>query len=455
MINTNWVSVSDHGAVGDGVTDDFAALQAAFYAAGGGKLVFDAGKVYSVSAAIVIPSDTHVDFAGSTVRRNYNNSPSGRTLFGVSNTHGVTLSNGVLDGNGDQFPADPDGFNIVTGVNVSDLRVRDCVFKDVVGNHAIDIANSQGIWVKGCRFEGYKNVPSGLRNFSEAIQIDPDVSAGGSPSLDWIIEGNVFTGSSTPGFSPWPSGVGNHATHATQTAGTNRITIRGNHFVGCTFAAVRLFWWLDTVIEGNSFWSCFTAVRSDPSSSGFLRSANSIISGNTIRGASGPNINMVACDGLIVSNNSIVGGTTGIEMQYAANVAIVGNSIRSCTLNGIYIFESSFPAENGVGHTRNICIQGNNFRSIGFRGIHVSCAGKDLVFVGNSLVGMSTAANTRACIRVDGGWAGAIFDGNLTADGGAANKPTYGLEFASTSSGITIGTNRLFGAAGAISNLST
>lgn len=56
----NWIYVRDYGAVGDGVTDDLAAIQAALNAvpAAGGTVVFDDGKTYLISNSILPDSNT-------------------------------------------------------------------------------------------------------------------------------------------------------------------------------------------------------------------------------------------------------------------------------------------------------------------------------------------------------------------------------------------------------------
>jgi hypothetical protein len=53
------------GAVGDGVTDDAAAITQAL--ANSKYVVFNGTKTYAVGSTIVIPSDSHVDFRGATI----------------------------------------------------------------------------------------------------------------------------------------------------------------------------------------------------------------------------------------------------------------------------------------------------------------------------------------------------------------------------------------------------
>ncbi|MDO6605154.1 Ig-like domain-containing protein [Arenibacter palladensis] len=66
----NAVNFSKYGAVGDGVTDDTAALQAAFNA--GTNLLSDAGKTYLISGTLSLNKNLvqTIDFNGSTLTRN-------------------------------------------------------------------------------------------------------------------------------------------------------------------------------------------------------------------------------------------------------------------------------------------------------------------------------------------------------------------------------------------------
>jgi hypothetical protein len=65
------VSVKDFGAVGDGVTDDTAAIQAAFDSAS--FVTASAGDVYRVTSQLFIPSNRYVDFNGATLKRDFAN----------------------------------------------------------------------------------------------------------------------------------------------------------------------------------------------------------------------------------------------------------------------------------------------------------------------------------------------------------------------------------------------
>ena len=63
--NVDQTSPEYFGAVGDGVTDDSAAIAQALAASK--NVVFDGDKTYAVGSTIVIPADSMVDFRGATI----------------------------------------------------------------------------------------------------------------------------------------------------------------------------------------------------------------------------------------------------------------------------------------------------------------------------------------------------------------------------------------------------
>jgi len=74
------VSVKDFGAVGDGTTNDYAAIQAAIDATPvGGKLVFN-GETYRIGQKLVVNKSINIDFANSTIQINNSSSPNNHVL---------------------------------------------------------------------------------------------------------------------------------------------------------------------------------------------------------------------------------------------------------------------------------------------------------------------------------------------------------------------------------------
>lgn len=116
--NHDVVSVNDFGAVGDGVTDATAAINAAILAVangGGGKIIFgSAASDYYVPGPILLPSNVSVDLNGQTL---IGGGPTTGTMFQTA-----TVEAGVLTSNIGQTP----DTKIVTATSVFNGRVEEC-----------------------------------------------------------------------------------------------------------------------------------------------------------------------------------------------------------------------------------------------------------------------------------------------------------------------------------------
>lgn len=105
------ISVKDFGAVGDGVADDTAAIQAALDAiTEGAHLNFEPGKIYSVSA-LIAEHPCHINLCGSTLKRIQPFSSGIFFLYAPVSTIYSGLSLSVTSGQS--------SFNLPPGVNVA------------------------------------------------------------------------------------------------------------------------------------------------------------------------------------------------------------------------------------------------------------------------------------------------------------------------------------------------
>lgn len=434
-------NVMDFGAVGDGVSDDSQALRDALTHSKGGTLEFPRGKSFKVERPLNLYSNSIIELNGSSIIRGFGEHPSGKGLLFIIGQENIVLRGGTLDGNGGEFPSDPPGFNIISGWDISDITISDCVFRDVVAFHAIDVYSSTGLRISRNRFEGFKLPPTG-REFSEAIQLDP---AGTNRGV--IVEGNLFTSSGTAGFGPWPCGVGNHATSAGDPVTSSGVQITGNTFDGCTFAGIHALYWSDVQVSGNYFKDCKESVRVSQGSHAGQFSRGILVSGNSVtQAAGGLAFNIRMAEGVMVSGNAVRGGATGCRLEYVSNGLVSDNVFSDLSQNAVLVNEASYPASTGTGITRRITISGNQGSNLGFRGVHFNCAGRDASVTGNLFSGVSNTSTPRAGIQFDSGWRGGLIDGNTVSDDPSlSNKPNYGVYLLSSSHSITVGTNRLFG----------
>lgn len=150
------ITVTDFGAVGDGTTDDTAAIAAAITAASGKTLVFpDPSVAYKVTSGFTIPTNTKL--VGKNKRTTKILKAFNGDLFTLGES--ATLSDLYIDGNG------PNGFTgrgiLITGTDghqeVINCRIHN--FKGFCVDYTDLSAGSQSIFVN-CELSQY-NAPTG------------------------------------------------------------------------------------------------------------------------------------------------------------------------------------------------------------------------------------------------------------------------------------------------------
>jgi hypothetical protein len=127
IIDIPTFSVKDFGAVGDGSTDDRVAIQAALdaaYNAGGGTVLFEAGKTYIVSykwpELLYIQSNVVMDLNNSTLQRtdivgsvNYQFITNKTRTGGIIVDENITIKNGTIIGTGNTVAVSDQGHAIM------------------------------------------------------------------------------------------------------------------------------------------------------------------------------------------------------------------------------------------------------------------------------------------------------------------------------------------------------
>ena len=376
------LNVRDYGAVGDGVTDDSAAIQAALDAANaaGGAEVYVPDGVYALKTNLFIYNNTRFRLSPSATLIRAG-SFSALLRSGIGNVdrydglHDVEVVGGIWDVNARQFPYPS---NAIIFGHARNIIVRNATILDVYQYHGIEYNAVQNGVIMNCRFDGY----SGTRK-SEAIQLD---LMKGSPQFgqygnyDNTPCDNILIYGCT--FENWSRGIGSHS--STKNIFHTNIRIIGNHFRNLTDEGIREEQWKYAVIEGNTFENCGGGIEvrpgtgSDASESGHL-----VIRGNTfnqIRGGDYPYaiwlngdstvkfVHTVVADnivfdteddafyityaeGCIITNNDIrQTGDHGINVQNSTYCIIQGNSVRRAIRHGIVLDSSSHNVIQG-----NIC----------------------------------------------------------------------------------------------------
>lgn len=173
-------NVKNYGAIGDGTTDDTAAIQAAVTAVaalGGGTILFPKGT-YPISSTVLVSSNIHLRGMGMGVSTIYassalaTNSPmikniSGDTGLNIRLDKNISLSYLTFDGDGRTYPAYDQDTDPPTYGGLTQAASRGHLIR------MYSVENFQSLFCE------YKNHPS----------ISPLVDAGG---LNNVIMGNYF-----------------------------------------------------------------------------------------------------------------------------------------------------------------------------------------------------------------------------------------------------------------------
>lgn len=226
-----FVSVKDFGAVGDGVADDTAAIQAAINAAAGATVIFPAG-IYGVTGTITLPSNATIVGTGtSSLYPNFTTDwqvpvPSwglrASTIQRLTG-NGPLFSAGRCEVRGLVFrhPGTRNNTDTVFSNNPSHVRFISCVVQNMEGVMPSNIASAFGGWlVQGCQF-------TGCARFVDGVFLD-----------NKIVE-NTFTSFTAQAFNISTGG------------GLNLFV--GNRFEWAELPSIRVAGGRNNVITGNLF----------------------------------------------------------------------------------------------------------------------------------------------------------------------------------------------------------
>lgn len=364
------VNVETFGAVGNGITDDTLAIQAALDFAkdsGGGLVQFTPGKTYAVSNFLVVYDYTTIYAYGATIKSIGNtgllrNFLSTETFSGYGGHSHITVLGGTWDCNA--FNGTDGSVTAMTNcmgfIHCTDITVRDAIITNVSSAHGIEFNSTDGGRALNCQFLGYvDNSGDASRSFSEAIQIDMAKSGSAAigsfdntMSKNILVDGCLVRASSRCG--SFGRGVGSHML----VSGTYYygIQVVNNRFDDVAHQGVYGFGWRRAVIANNVvFNSGLSGIQlSRPDPADFLANGkNIVISGNTIDsagddsgirvyGASGGTWDQVS-----ITGNSILGLTSdtsnGIHVEWCSRPTVTGNTISSTASTGIVAFDCTGP----------------------------------------------------------------------------------------------------------------
>ncbi|MAT14430.1 MAG: hypothetical protein CMJ46_04080, partial [Planctomyces sp.] len=364
------LSVNEFGAVGDGVTDDTAALQAALDAAEGGELYIDPG-VYLVSDTLLVSSNTVVHGASgnSVLKFNWRDTSEGRGFHfgnkhrgdGHSGDENIELRDFVIEGGDDGTPFGPvDDVEITHGISfrkAMNVKVTGMTIRNTSGFAICNVGLINGV-ISGNYIKNTGR--DGITSFALAQENNPEfnsyplsnllishnrienvgddgiaVHAGTMyavnktmPPTDIAILHNWIIGRSTDDDLSQGRGVA--------LTGVQSATIQGNRISNTVSSGILINSW-----ENYSY---------DPGRARIaFRSSNILITENTLLEPSGVDgldrikkgIHVIGANQVMISNNFIQhSGGSGIEVRSANGVEIIGNQV-SGSLGRIAVLVSS------------------------------------------------------------------------------------------------------------------
>lgn len=291
-------NIMDHGAVGDGVTSDQAAWDAAVAASSpGGTVLLPPGRSFALPEGVIIREPVRVTGYGATLVKP-GGSPSLRTWFAVAaddvTLEGITFNDplDLVNGNVVNLRAGHTGTSIksnsfyigapvaVRMSEVSDVEVADNLIDGAREGIAVS-GDATRVSIRGNEIRGWRNY--GIHLFG---------TAEGSPS-DIDITGNRVT-DLAPGGSPrYPI----HTEQSTSAERLSRVSVVGNVVLG----------------PGTSFTSG--------------------------QDGTADQISMHAVDGLVVDGNiSRGGGEAGLTVESCRDAMVTGNIVNGADVAGIAVF---------------------------------------------------------------------------------------------------------------------
>lgn len=431
-------NVLSYGAKPDGTTDNSAAFNACFAAAGtyaasngGATVVIPPGRYKVIAPVTQEPNCTYYAYgayvfngdAFDTANWHMFNIAAGTGYTGDSH---ITWLGGTFDAKGQNCPvSDTNAKNIFLIGQGYNYRFEDVTMRNVASWHAIDSGAINGLIVNRCRFEGWvdKSVSGTANGTKEAIQIQEgtDETKAKNISITNCYMGPAIDGS---GLNAHPVFCGSH----TMPTGTtfDNLVVSGNLIESAQYAGIRFYGVNNAVIANNvisvgsgTTWGIQLTVSFNQAAT----SRRVIITGNSISAFGNTGIYVLGQDTnnataqeyntCIISDNVIAPSSavgSGITTWYLRDTMISNNVIDGVSGTGIFLDDES-----------NRCVvTGNKISNVGVHGIQVDLsddcditnnqiynAGGNGVFVANASLNTTVSGNNiRGAGHTAGTWAG-------------------------------------------------
>lgn len=361
-----YANVKAFGAVGNGITDDSSAIQAALdsLVTSGGSIIFPQG-VYAVGTWLEVYSNTKITGIGNvilkriTTMNNIMHNKSNGSTGGYDANFNISIDNIKFDANGTisgAFNCTSLAFGHATNINVTN-----CEFYNNDGWHCLELNGVKDAVVNNCFFHDYGDPTDTTTksHASEMLQLDLMKDSDRFPWFgpydntacdNIIIENCRFIGNAGTDLanSTYYSAIGNHSYVSTYT--TKNIVITQNIFenLPCVIS-------LDDIktlnICSNVMLNCYMGIIFTHQ---LNTTENVVITNNRFNGlfstASGAygNVRFVSINSgatapvtttrFIISNNVITNCHHNGIAGTCNNIVVEGNNIDTCGRTGIYAY---------------------------------------------------------------------------------------------------------------------
>lgn len=410
--------VRAYGALGDGTTNDRAAIQAAIDAAAvtGGTVFVPAGT-YKCNTALALKSLVYITGTGVN-------------SILVAGADLDVINAATVDAVVDAMVADikisgfgstgvlnrPINLNGVARVTISNVWV------DEGSLEAIRVSASTAVRILDSRFTNNRgvmyptvNIISGSGNIVRGCETSGTswVSIGLQNSVENLIEGNTLRGNHT-GVNVYQAshrnrvigndcdteGAGVTVDGDTTTALYN--VVEANHCHDNAAAGISVNNAPNTLVVGNY---CRANLGVGPTASGIQvqNSSQSIITGNYCHGNTAYGIRvMTTCHRVTISGNYIFGnGEDGIRISSGNHIAITGNAIYGNAKHGVYNNSGGYSSITGNIVTDNGTATDNTYSGIivdASRNVISGNTSVNSVALGSQAYGIRIASGTNNCI---------------------------------------------------------
>ncbi|WP_150538981.1 hypothetical protein [Actinobacillus vicugnae] len=387
------------------------------------KTVKAQSNYYNLKNTIYINGNTHVDFCGATLNKDFYTDTASNAVGLIHVVHNDSAKNIIIENanvlmNGHTLTSEEiQSGNAFSIGPIKKLTMRNINVYNIKNVHAVDLSNYEDVLIENCKFYGAiidNNTSVGSRHFTEAIQLQGTDEGSNYINSRAVIK-NCYFGASEH-LPAWASGVGNHGGYDKMPS-TMTTIVDSCVFDGMSYAGVRTFSAFKDVKVTNCTFKGLTgaalACTNRDAWADYRGAAEQLIFSNNVvlnhtgyacvsflrnlKNTDQSKDNLFA-QNIIISNNTFESNKTAIRAFGVKNITILGNTCYGADfLNAIEIQNaiiSNNIIESLVAGKTGIWIYAEDNKDSGYQ-----VRNENLKISNNVLIGFRRAIHAQA---VDG-----------------------------------------------------